>query len=549
MKNLKIFIAVISVCSVSVFAQAKIENREIMVYGEREIVLPQVDRNYEKINFDVPRENYPAQKYNYTKGDLPKMADFNAKAKILPIKEPVLDKLYPYYVKAGFGNYFTPMLELSAANKRNEKYMYVAHYKHLSSVRGPVLKSFSGQSNNELELTTKFFNKNFTILADVDYTRRMYKYYGFNTATENRAKDTIRQVYNEPTIRLGANYHSKDSSFVTQLVGYYEGLLSKKYSKENDLGYNYSGEYNLKKRNLPGKLFWTSDLAVISKTDITKLSRYLFTLSPTYQYDIKGFKLDAGFGIASENDSSKYSKGLHVYPILKASTVPLKGLGVFAEISGNMQKNTLKTTTNQMPFLERNANVFHTNNKLGILAGVNFNVVKSLFVTLNGKYQRLTNLPFYVNGNQDSSRFVVTYDSTGKTNLAQLNIGSSYELRNYNASLNLELNSYKLGDGRVAMHRPTGVFKNSHSFNYRKKIYLDLTLWYLWGIKSYNTITSSKVVALNNIFDVSLGVKYKLNERAGVFVDVNNILSKKYERYLHYKSQGINVMVGAFASF
>lgn len=548
MKIYNLIFKIILLLSASLFAQGHIDSKEIIIYGDRKIELPEVDRNYEKINFDVPRENYPPQSYSYTKGELPKIPDMSPKTKILPVKEPVIDKLYPFYAKAGFGvMYLTPTLELSAANKRNSKFMYVAHYKHLSSAKGPV--TFSSNSTNDLELTTKYFNKNFTILADADFNRRMYHFYGYNRSMEGRKKDTIKQVYSEPSIRLGANYDSKDSLFSTKLVGYYEGLFSKKYSQENDLGYKYSGEFILRKQNLPGKIYWTSDLAVINKNDITKLNRYLFSLSPTYEYELKGFKLSAGFNIASENDSSKYSKGLHFYPVLKASTVPFKGVGVYAGITGNMQKNTLKTTTNQMPFLERNANVFHTNNKFELQAGTNINPLKNLYFTLSARYQRLANLPFYINNTPDSSRFVITYDSTGKTSLVQINTGLSYEKNRYSSSINVEFNNYKLGDGRVAMHRPSGILKSSHTINFKKKVYVDLSLWYLWGIKTYSASKNAEVVKLNDIFDVSLGLKYKLSDRAGIFLDVNNILSKKYERYLYYKSQGINFIIGAFASF
>lgn len=548
MKISQVILGIICLSFSTVYAQGKIDNKEIIIYGEREIVLPEVDRNYEKINFSVPRENYPPQSYTYPKGELPPIAEMNPKTKILPVGEPVIPKLYPFYAKAGYGlMYVTPVLELSAANKRNDKFMYVARYKHLSSARGPV--TFSGNSNNELELTTKYFNKNITVLADVDYTRRMYHYYGYNRPSNEIKKDTIKQIYSEPSIRFGANYDSKDSTFSTKLLGTYEGLFSKKYSSESDLGYQYSGEYILKKHNVPGKLMWSSDLSIINKTDITKLRRYLFSLSPTYEYQIKGFKLIGGFNIAAENDSSKHASGLHFYPILRASTVPLKGLGVYAGIKGGMIKNTLKTTTHQMPFLERNANIYHTNNRLEAYMGANLNILKNLYISLSGSYQSLGNLPFYINNSVDSSRFVVTYDSTGKTKLGQINVGLSYEKNNYSSSLNIEFNNYKLGDGRIAMHRPAGTLKSSHVINFKKKVYVDLSLWYLWGIKTYKTTKNPTEVKLKDVFDVSLGLKYKLSDRAGVFLDVNNILSQKYERYLYYKSQGINFIIGAFASF
>lgn len=533
----------------SIVAQSNIENKEIVIYGDREIVLPEVERNYEKINFDVPRENYPPQKYTFTKGDLPTIPEMNSKVKILPVKEPVIDKLYPYFVKLGMGNYATPIFELGLSNKRNQKYMYVAHYKHLSSARGSVQKSFSGTSCNEFELTTKYYSNNYTILADFDYKRRMNKFYGFDTQNEKRDKDTIKQVYAEPSFRFGANYKSKDSLLNATFLGTYDGIYTRKKSHENDFGYSFLGDYILSKVKLPGKVFLLSDLSILNKEDINKQKRYLFKFNPSYEYLVKGFRLEAGFGLAAENDTSEYSKNIHLYPLLKVNTVPLKGLGVYAEISGNMQKNSLKSSSYENQFIDKNVTIFHTNQKIQLILGSNVSVVKNLFFNLNGKYQNLANLPFFINKGVDSSRFMITYDSTGKTSLSQLNFGITYELATYTSSLQLELNKYHLGDGRIAMHRPSGIIKSTHSYNHRKKVYLDVNLWYMWGIKTYSTSINPKEIELNPIFDVSLGIKYKVNSKVGVFLDVNNILAQKYQRYLHYKNQGINFMLGAYASF
>lgn len=530
-------------------AFAQIENKEIVIYGDREISLPVVDRNFEKINFDVPRENFPPQKYNIVKGELPAIADLNSKIKILPVKDFIQDKLYPYFAKVGFGNYASPYLELSAANKRNNKFMYVAHYKHNSSMRGPVLKSFSGVSNNELELTSKYYTKNYTILADADYKRRMNKFYGFDIQNESKDKDTIKQVYHEPNVKLGFNYQSKDSLFDITTLAKYEGLFTKKNSHEHDLGYTLQGAYNLKKLKVPSIVHLNSELSVINKFDLNTQQRYLFAFVPTYEYEYRKFTFEGGFNLSSENDTSSFSKAVHFYPILKVYTMPLKGLGLKAEISGGLQKNTLKSVSYENPFIYKGVNIYHTNEKLKLAFDVEASLIKNLFFNLGVNYKRLNNLPFYINSGIDSSRFNIVYDSTGKTNFTQLKAGLIYEFKTYSNSLQVEKNIYKLGDGSVAIHKPTFILKNSHSFNYRKKVYFEASFWYLDGIKTYQSEFNTTVVKLKPIIDLSVGLKYKLNNRIGLFLDVNNLLAQKYQRYLYYKNQSINFMIGAYASF
>ena len=56
-------------------------------------------------------------------------------------------------------------------------------------------------------------------------------------------------------------------------------------------------------------------------------------------------------------------------------------------------------------------------------------------------------------------------------------------------------------------------------------------------------------VELKAIFDANLGVEYRLTQKFSAFINVNNLTTKKYQQWLRYPSQSINLLFGATARF
>ena len=63
--------------------------------------------------------------------------------------------------------------------------------------------------------------------------------------------------------------------------------------------------------------------------------------------------------------------------------------------------------------------------------------------------------------------------------------------------------------------------------------------------------TGTKVVAkeLNGVFDANIGLEYRYNKKLGFFLNVNNIASVRYMRYMNYPTQRFNLMGGLSYSF
>ena len=92
-----------------------------------------------------------------------------------------LSKLYSTLVKIGAGNYNTPYAEAFYNNLRSKEMSYGAHLKHLSSRADYEGYGFGGFSDNVVGLYGKKFIHKHTLSANLDYTRNVVHYYGYDS--------------------------------------------------------------------------------------------------------------------------------------------------------------------------------------------------------------------------------------------------------------------------------------------------------------------------------------------------------------------------------
>ena len=75
-----------------------------------------------------------------------------APIKPVKLKDEGISKLYPYYIKAGFGNYATPYGEIYIGNERAKDLSLTGHYRHLSSKGNIDNSGLPAFSNNHIGL-------------------------------------------------------------------------------------------------------------------------------------------------------------------------------------------------------------------------------------------------------------------------------------------------------------------------------------------------------------------------------------------------------------
>ena len=114
----------------------EIEEAQIVIEKDRNIVLPNASRLFERVP-SVNQTNrilgldYSFQPIRFTPSAL------STRVRPLTIRTEPLPAIKSSNVKIGYGNYVTPFLEANFGNGRNDEYLYNLFLHHRSSAKGP----------------------------------------------------------------------------------------------------------------------------------------------------------------------------------------------------------------------------------------------------------------------------------------------------------------------------------------------------------------------------------------------------------------------------
>ncbi|MEX2336285.1 MAG: hypothetical protein WD555_03340, partial [Fulvivirga sp.] len=335
---------------------SEIDDVEIEIVKDRIITLPSASRNFDKIPpIGKDDEKAPLNYiYNNINFNLP---DLELSMRPLRIKDEKLSKLYGNYIKAGFGNYTTPYLEAYFNTKRSKTYSYGAHFNYLNSKKGPVDGENSGSGKLDVDLFGKYFTPKATISGDIGFNRRSYHFYGY-PANEEIGSDTLKQFFNNVYLKGSIENIDEKTDFQ-----YHMGLQFD-YVNDNRDASEMDGQFNLEtKYLLSDEVFMKlgGDLEVIVREDdlIERQTRNVFRIRPAFGFQYEGFKIEAGFNAVYENDTLGTSDKMHFYPTAKASYPFSDHITLYAGIGGDIEKNTLKTISEENPFIDANIDTYH----------------------------------------------------------------------------------------------------------------------------------------------------------------------------------------------
>ncbi len=530
--------------SFSAIAQAnegEIENQQIIVEKNKKIELPEAQRGFEKIVIEKKTVDVSKQNYSYNDYHLP-LPLMDAKLKILTVKEEPLPKLYANYIKAGIGNYATSYLEAFLYNKRSEKLAYGLNLRHFASARGPLKRS--GLSDNHILLYGKYLLSKASIDSDLGYFRTARHFYGYNQDLEFK-KDTLKQRFNNIVWNIGIKSNDSSASFKYQGNIEISNLNDAYKAKETEALIRYKTLMKLDENSYMGV---RGLISISSRSDSTKYVRNLVSLQPYYQRTLDKLILTGGLNFGFENDTLFSKKNFHLYPALKGEYKIIENIiHVFGGLDGNMERNTLRSTLKENPWLTNRVALAHSNKLVELFIGTKGTLLKKVTYQLQGSYLSYKNLPFMVNNGQDSLRFALVYDSNN-VKITRLKAEASYSLdTKMLAGVSFTYNGYNMGTLKQAWHMPKMQANYYLTYFLKDKMVFHLSSYMFAGIKAVDP--SGKEIVLPTILDLNVKVDYLFSRNFSAFLELNNLLANKYERYLYYKQKGINLLLGATCSF
>ena len=522
--------------------EGEIESQQIIVEKNRKIELPNAQRNFEKLTIQKKTVDINRQSYNFNDYNLP-LPFLDAKLKILTVKDDPLPKLYANYLKAGFGNYATSYLEGFLYNKRNTNLAYGLNIRHFASARGPLKNS--GMSDNHILLYGKYLMPKYTIDSDLGYYRTARHFYGYNQDKEIR-KDTMQQVFNNVAWNAGVKNTDSLASLNYQANVEISHIADRYKASETEGLIRYQTKLNLDSVSKAGA---KGTISIASRSDLTTFTRNLVCIQPYYQRKLDKILLTGGINFAYENDTLYSKKNFHIYPSVNAEySLKEYKLTIFAGLDGNMERNTFRTIVKENPWMAPRFALSHTNKQIDLYAGLYGNVLKKITYRFQAAYLNYKNIPFIINNGKDSLRFALIYDPA-VVKVVRLKADISYNVnKKMLAGVQFTYQTFNVSDKILQpWHMPKVIGNYYLTYFFKEKIIFNLNSYMYSGLKGLET--NGKVKDLPTIMDLNLKADYLFSQNFSAFLEVNNLLANKYQRYLYYSQKGINFLLGATCSF
>ncbi len=164
---------------------------------------------------------------------------------------------------------------------------------------------------------------------------------------------------------------------------------------------------------------------------------------------------------------------------------------------------------------------------------------KAAFITFN-------NMPLFINDPNDPKSFLITNER--KMNALHLHGDMSVVSQDkFTLTAGLDVNTYTgLKDNANAWHLIPLQLTGSFRWNAFKQVLLKADLFAFSGTPAIsNTNTEIKLKGT----DLSAGGEFKINKKFSAWLDFNNILDNKYQRFNNYPVYGLNVIGGIIVHF
>lgn len=471
------------------------------------------------------------------------------------VGEPI-NKLYNNFLKIGFGNYITPYGEFFVHSLRSKKYSLGAHIRHFSSNGNIDDYAYQGFSHNMAEIYgKKFFNK-YTLNGELSFNRDVVHYYGYRPAdfTEDLlpSKKDIKQT--RALIAAGVNFysHNSDSAKLNQRYSLdYYYMFDNHSAREHHVNLIADINKGLKMFRISQRQILGATLDVDYYNTHTKgyiIGNSLIRFQPYISANFNIYHIMAGLNATVEaGDASLF----HLYPVaeIKVDVVP-SYLMIFGGVKGEMKKNSLKSLSDQNPFIISEIPLSFSNHKLDLYAGLQARLNNEISVNVKGSGIVLDNLPLFITDTMQvlKNKFTLVYDK-GTMIRAGADISWSH-FEQLHLMISAFYNYYDLENELKAWHRPMVDISLSADYHIKEKFIVRADFFsYISMYAQVYEGSTVKPEKLKNIFDGNIGFEYRYNKKLSAFINFNNIAAQRYYKWYNYPSQRFNILGGITFGF
>ena len=557
--------------AISVFAQ---HDEQVTVEGKYRPKVNKVDKLLLQPETPKPSYDFPSTEVNPMEAkqkfalNLEKIAPTGYAAKKDKLVEPTKN-----FLMAGIGTRVSPLFLYKHNSMLTKTLGLGVGIKHNSSWLNIKDYAPSGYMNNafDINLTTSKFN-GFQVDGGAYYMNNMYHYYGVNLVETPLTDAQIeqycpRQAYNtigahvgmaSTSTRVGELSHSSSLD--------YHYTFDRFEASEHFVGLNYGLGYtqnwwgNKSQPQRVGVNLGLQYAGFLYDANHQANHRTLLKVNPYFEMKDEFYRLHLGagfdFGIIDED------KYLGIRPDLSGSLFVLdKKLEFYAGLNGGRKMMTFNQMAEENPFMGKWTGLLLQNVKLCFDGGLRTNILDMMDLHLGVRYRHTDCDPLFVpyDHNIDHTQsvnpfntFMIVYDETQTVSVLA---DARVRLRNsLTADLGFAYNNCKPTVAEYAWYRPATEGKLKLTYDLNDKVAFNTTLLYQGGryaqtleADGYNYVYSTQ--KLKDVFDLSLGADYKVNDQITAFALIDNLACQKYQLYYNYPVTGIQLFAGVKLRF
>ncbi|MFT6882392.1 MAG: hypothetical protein ACJAVY_001190 [Marinoscillum sp.] len=452
------------------------------------------------------------------------------------------------FVKAGFGNYISPLIQAhyGLTKGKNSSHVWIDH---VSYAKGPVRDEESAYSSSKLNLFGTYQVSDIQFEPAFNFRRESYYYYGYDAEslplnTDQLLLDRASANSLGGSIRLGSSskndFNWSFSQSINNITMISESIVFNKELaslSQINLGYAFNNDLTASLVTSYQYLNYSSEVAQ---------SRYVYQAKPSVKWGNGNLNLEGGVGFYLQKDTLSETSA-HLFPIINASWDANENLRVFLSYSGGLVANQLADIQNRNRYLEDSLIFRNEINKVNLKAGLTLKVMDQLTIQPRVVYSLSQNKAFFTGSIVDTARYDIVYEDG---NFGQFEIGAyvSYLKGNSKFSFDMTFRSLQTETLAEAWYLPTSELQWRYDQRLGKEVNAYAKMMLLDGMVALNPTTNS-TEEINTIADLGLGLNYRINEKFDAFLEANNLLNQQYVMYLNYPSRGITGKIGFIYRF
>jgi hypothetical protein len=442
-------------------------------------------------------------------------------------------------LKVGFGSFTTPYV--------NGAFSFGDGKKNLLNVYGDYISSRGKIENQDFsELNIKAAGSIFTpkneVYANAGFSEHENYLYGYDHSLDSFAKSDIRRSYQDFSAGVGfRNTAKNDLNFI-----YNPHLVLHNFSRENK-----ATETTLE-LNIPVEKKF-SDAVSIKLSAIGNFNKYqiknsplqvtnnLFELSPEFVYYSDRFTFHGGVTPAWNNNEVNLLPNIYAEAQLQQNVLIVQAGWVGKYIS-----NSFRTLSGENPYMQ-DPSFLNNTKEIQYYGGIKATVGKHFNFNAKAAFVNYNNVPLFVNDSLDGKSFY-TKNERRVDNLQIHGDMNFISQDKFTFTAGLDLNTYTgLLDNAKAWELIPLKLTGSLRWNAFKQVLIKGDILAFSGAKALLSDGSEK--DLKGGTDLSAGAEFKINKQFSAWLDFDNVLNSKYERWNNYPVYGLQVIGGIIIHF